>query len=71
MNKLYTEIMKFNDSYNIIKIHKDNIWEYYIEKVGYGDLRHLVGIQYNVDRFDMNYVELAIDIAETDGFWKD
>ena len=70
MNKLYTEIMKFNDSYNIIKIHKDNIWEYYIEKVGYRDLRYLVGCKENIDSFNNNYIELAIDIAETDGFWE-
>lgn len=71
MNKLYTEIMKFNEFYNIIKIQKDDIWEYYIEKVGYGDLRHLVSIKCNVDSFNNNYIELAIDIAETDGFWQD
>lgn len=38
------ERISFNKNYNIIKIYGDKIVEFFLEKIGYADLRHLVGV---------------------------
>lgn len=63
-----TEILKFNEQYNIIKICKTNIVEFYLEKIGYGDLRYIVGVEYDIELFD-EMVLKCIELAEYDKFW--
>lgn len=38
------EIQAINETYNAIILERNGMYDYYLEKVGYGDLKHLLGL---------------------------
>lgn len=38
------EIQAINETYNAIILERDGMYDYYLEKVGYGNLMHLFGL---------------------------
>ena len=64
------EIFNFNKKYNIIKIHKKDCIEFYLEKINYGNLWHICGIECDLDLPDEMILE-NIDLAEYEKFWRD
>lgn len=61
------ERINFNSKYNIIKIHSD-IVEFYIEKIGYGNLWHICGVEYDLELPDIMILD-SINLAEYNKFW--
>lgn len=66
--ELKTKIKKFNEHFNIIKIYKDDMIDFYLEKIGYGDLYFIVGTQ-NDTELTNHYIYMAIGRAEQNEFW--
>ena len=60
--------IKFNEKYNIIQLKRKNIYEWYIEKIGYGSLFYMIGCENNVKPKN-NYIADMIKIAENNKFW--
>ena len=67
-NKLKTTIKKFNEHYNIVKIYKNDMIDFYLEKIGYGDLYFIVGTENDIELTN-NYIYISIGIAEQNKFW--
>lgn len=69
------EVIKINDNYNVIRLIRDKMCDYYLEKVGYGNLMHIFSYEYqNKDDLivlNKGYVYKAIEIAKKDRFWID
>ena len=42
------EIQAINETYNAIILERDSMYDYYLEKVGYGNLLHLFGLSEKV-----------------------
>lgn len=42
------EIQAINETYNAIILERDGMYDYYLEKVGYGNLLHLFGLSEKV-----------------------
>ena len=42
------EIQAINETYNAIILEREDHYDYYIEKVGYGDLKYLFGLSEKV-----------------------
>lgn len=61
---------KFNKDYNIIIIKDDGIFDYYLQKNGYGNLFYMFGLTEKVHPSTLHesYLE-HIEIAEDDEFW--
>lgn len=66
--ELKTKIKKFNEHFNIIKIYKDDMVDFYLEKIGYGDLYFIVGTQNDIELTN-HYIYMAIGRAEQNEFW--
>lgn len=67
-NKLKITIKQFNEHYNIIKIYKNDMIDFYLEKNGYGDLYFIVGTEKDIELTN-NYIYIAIGRAEQENFW--
>lgn len=63
-----TIIKKFNEHYNIVKIYRKNIIDFYLEKIGYGHLFYIVGTQNDIELTN-NYIYICIGNVERSGFW--
>ena len=61
----------FNEDYNIIIIKDNGIFNYYLEKNGYGDLRFMFGIKEKIKPicFNFDYIYGFIEISEKENFW--
>ena len=69
MKHIKAKIQNFDDEYNIIKLYKDNIVEFYLEKIGYGDLCYICGVGDDIE-LTSDYIYKAIEIAEQENFWE-
>lgn len=63
------EIIKHNEKYNIIAIQRGEMIEYYLERVGYGDLAFLFGCA--AWNYNDAYIDEYIAVVEKSGFWED
>ena len=67
------------EGYSVIVLHRNDMYEYYLSKDGYGNLYFLLGIQesditYEYDDENADYF-LALDeqipLIEEEGFWRE
>lgn len=70
MNHYKTTITSFNEEYNIVKIHKKDLIDVYLEKVDYGNLYYMISIRNDIP-LDDGYIREFIIFAECDNFWGD
>lgn len=63
-----TEIKKFNENYNIVKIYRDKTIDFYLEKVNYGHLYYICGVYEDIE-LARTYVLDFIFSAELENFW--
>lgn len=61
--------IKLTDKYNIIKLVRKETIEYYIEKIGYGDLKFVFGCNRDIDQINEDYFLNYVKLAE-EGFWE-
>ncbi len=60
----------FNEKYKIC-INKDGgIFDYYIEKKGYGDLYWICGLTKEIEKFPQHLIEHHIKDAKKRKFWQ-
>ena len=64
-----TEIINFNEKYNIIKIYREDCIEFYLERINYGHLWHICGVEYDLELPDVMILD-SINLAEYDKFWR-
>lgn len=62
------KITKFNNEYNIIKIYRGNLKEFYLEKKLYGNLFYICGVYDDINLPD-EYIEEIVNFAENKNFW--
>ena len=62
------KIIKFNKNYNIIKIYRHKIIEYFLERVDYANLFYIIGSYEDIE-LTKNYILKSIQIAEELNFW--
>lgn len=58
------------DAYNVICMEQDGVFNYYLQKVGYGDLMHIVGTLEKIALSD-DYILDSITAAKDEKFWRD
>lgn len=59
-----------NDTYNVICIEQGGEFDYYLQKVGYGDLMYIVGTLEPCE-LTTDYIIKSIAIAIDIDFWRD
>ncbi len=65
---LSTTLTEINSKYNLIKIKREDLVEYYVEKRGYANLFFICGIYYGGD-VEKDYILEHIEFAEKEKFW--
>ena len=65
---LSTTLTEINSKYNLIKIKREDLVEYYVEKKGYTHLFFICGIYYGGD-IEKDYILEHIEFAEKEKFW--
>lgn len=68
MKNIKAKIQNFNNDYNIIKLYKGDIIEFYLEKIGYANLHYIVGVYEDME-LTKDYIYQSIGIAELNNFW--
>lgn len=68
--ELHKTIKAGGTQYNVLLIEQDGIFEYYLQKVGYGDLMHIVGTLEKIE-LDDDYIIQSISGAIQENFWRD
>jgi hypothetical protein len=63
------KVISFNKDYNIIRLKRNKLYEYYIEKIDYGDLRYAFGCKKDIKHINPDYIKEIIEFAEEDVFW--
>lgn len=63
-----TTCTEYNNNYNIIKLNRNGVTEFYLEKVTCGNLYFLCGA--DAEALPTAYIKQAIRTAETSKFWK-
>ena len=59
-----------SDTYNVIRIEQGGTFDYYLQKVGYGDLMHIVGT-FEPCELTTDYIVQSIAISININFWGD
>ena len=59
-----------SDDYNVICIEQGGAFDYYLQKVGFGDLMHICGLVKPIDLPEY-FILKNIDIAIKENFWRD
>lgn len=62
--------IKHNTKYNLIRLERNGLFEFYIEKIGYGHLFYVCGVERNII-LSRDYVTQHIEFAEEENFWKE
>lgn len=57
-----------SDTYNVICIEQDGVFDYYLQKVGFGDLMYIFGLEKAIDLPEYFIIQ-HIDIAIKNNFW--
>lgn len=70
MKNIKAKIQNFNNDYNVIKLYKGDIIEFYLEKIDYGNLYYICGVYEDMELTKDNIYQ-SIRIAELDNFWGD
>lgn len=68
MKNIKAKIQNFNNDYNIIKLYKGDIIEFYLEKIGYANLHYICGVYEDME-LTKDYIYQSIGIAELGNFW--
>ena len=58
------------DAYNVLCIEQSEIFDYYLQKAGYGDLMHICRLEKPIDLPEY-FIVKHIDIAIKNNFWRD
>lgn len=57
-----------SDTYNVICIEQGGTFDYYLQKVGFGDLMYICGLEKPIDLTE-HFIIQYIDIAIKNNFW--
>lgn len=66
--ELQKSVENGGDYYNVICIKQGGIFDYYVQKVGYGDLMHICGLEKTIN-IPEDIIIKHIDIAIKNNFW--
>ena len=68
--EIKAKLIKFDEEYNIIMIYKNETYEYYLEKIGYGNLFLIFCTKEDIV-LNNGYVYEYIEMANNENFWGD